>query len=123
MVIENLSITDIYSLGKETFNITGLLNNVTMPPELLEPILKLIAVLKILSIVFIIYLIFLIIKGIGTYLRNKRIDITYEKVLEMDRKLDILLRSHKVKAETSENKQGVFNDLFGRKEVKKKKSK
>ena len=92
-------------------------------PLISKALSPLITIFKIVGVVLLIYLIYLIIKGILTYKRNKRIDITYEKVLEIDRKLDELLKRTPKKEkilEKKEKKPGFFARLFGKKEKKKK---
>jgi len=98
-------------------NITNLWSN--LPPELLAPFEKLITILQVAGIVIIVYILYILIKGILGWRRNKRIDITYERVLEIDRKLDELLKRIPKKekiSEKKEKKQGFFARLFGRKE-------
>jgi hypothetical protein len=99
--------------------------------NLLEPLVSkavspLITLIKITGVIILIYIIYIIIKGIFTYKRNKRIDITYEKVLEIDKKLDELLKrtaKKEKKSEKPEKKPGFFARLFGKKEPKKEKKK
>ena len=112
-------------------NITNLVNPLNnnlwsnLPPELLVPFQKLITILQVVGIVIIVYVLYLLIKGILNWRRNKRIDITYEKVLGIDRKLDELLKRTKKKEnviEKKEKKIGFFSRLFGfgKKDKKKK---
>lgn len=106
-------------------NITDMINPLSgdlwgnLPPEILAPFERLITILQIAGVVILIYILFLLIKGILGWRRNRRIDITYEKVLEIDKKLDELLKrtAKKEKAlEKQEKKKGFFARLFGRKE-------
>jgi hypothetical protein len=66
-----------------------------LPPELTGNIGTLITILKTIGIVFLIYLIFLIISSIMAIIRNRRIKKIYEKVNEIDGKLDVLLKKNK----------------------------
>ena len=87
----------------------------------LSPIMTLI---KVVGIIFLIYIIYLIIKGIFAYKRNKRIDMMYEKVLEIDKKLDEVLKRTAKKEKIIEKKDktpGFFARLFGFNKEKKKK--
>jgi len=82
-----------------------------------------ITIFKVVGIALLIYIIYLIIKGIFAYKRNKKIDITYEKVLEIDKKIDELLKRTPKKEKILEKKErntGFFVRLFGKKEKKKK---
>ena len=93
-------------------------------PLLLDTFAPLITLLKVVGVVLIIYIIYLIIRGISNWRRNKRIDITYQKVLGIDKKLDELLKRTKKKEnviEKKEKKPGFFSRLFGfgKREVKK----
>ena len=108
-------------------NITEIINPLnksiwgSLPPEILAPFAKLIAILQIAGIVVITYLAFLLIKGILGWKRHKRIDITYKKVLEIDKKLDKLLNKterKENKIEKQEKKPGLFSKLFRKKEKK-----
>ena len=111
-------------------NITDLVNPLndnflnSLPPELLAPFAKLIAIIQVVGIVIIVYLVFLLIRGILAWKRNKRIDITYEKVLGIDRKLDELLKRTPRKIKiigAKEKKPGFFSRLFGLGKKEKKK--
>ena len=111
--------------------IEGVVNASEISPEILWPLVlkafsPLITIFKIVGVVLFIYLIYLIIKGILTYKRNKKIDITYEKVLEIDKKLDELLKRTAKKEkilEKQEKKKGFFARLFEKKEKSEKKLK
>jgi len=116
MAVEN--ITDIVI---SAFDPVGL-NNITLPPEIIAPFSKLITILQILGIVVVAYILFIIIKGILTYNRNKKIDITYGKVLEIDKKLDLILsKKEKTEIKKSDKNPGFFARLFGFNKEKKKK--
>jgi hypothetical protein len=102
------------------------LNMANLPLGLSETFAKLVFILQIAGIVFIVYVVFLLIRGILTWKRNKRIDITYEKILEIDKKLDELLKrtSKREKiADKTEKKPGFFARLFGKKDSRIKKIK
>ncbi len=95
-------------------------------PLVSKALSPLITLIQIIGIVLLVYIIYLIIKGVLTYKRNKKIDITYEKVLQIDRKLDELLKRTPKKERTiakQEKKPGFFASLFGKKEIKKGKKK
>lgn len=86
---------------------------------LLDKLSPLITLFKVIGIVLLIYIIYLIIRGILNFRRNRRIDITYEKVLEIDKKLDELLKRTPKKEKAifkQEKKPGFFARLFGKKE-------
>lgn len=110
-------------------NITNVINPLNnniwsnLPPEILAPFERLITILQVAGVIILIYILFLLIKGILGWRRNIRIDKTYEKVLEIDKKLDDLLRRTAKKEKISEKKPGFFARLFGKKEIKKAKKK
>ena len=66
-----------------------------LPPNIISGIAGLVTILKAAGIIFIGYIVFLIIKGILTWRRNKRIDNTHKIVVEINRKLDILMTDKK----------------------------
>ena len=115
----------------ELENITNMINPLedslwnNLPPEIIAPFARLITILQIAGIIILIYLLFLLIKGILTWKRNKKIDITYEKVLEIDKKLDELLKrtAKKENKEKHAKKPGFFARLFGFNKEKKSKKK
>lgn len=93
------------------------ISNVLWPlvSKALSPVMTLI---KIVGIVFLIYIIYLIIRGIFAWRRNKRMDIMYEKVFEIDRKLDELLKRTAKKekiTEKSEKRAGFFCKIIWKK--------
>ncbi len=63
-----------------------------LPPELLSKFADLILILKAASILFIIYIIFLIIGGVMRIIERRRIKKIYQKVNEIDEKLDIIIK-------------------------------
>jgi hypothetical protein len=110
---------------EEVINASEISSEILMPlvSKALSP---LITIIKVAGIVFVIYLTYAIIKGILTYKRNKKIDITYEKVLEIEKKLDELLKRTARKEnipEKCEKKKGFFAKLFGKREESEKKLK
>lgn len=115
------------ALENITNTINPLNNNIwsNLPPEILAPFEKLITILQIAGVIVLIYILFLLIKGILGWRRNIKIDKTYEKVLEIDKKLDELLKrtTKKEKIEKKERKPGFFTRLFRKKEIKKDKKK
>jgi hypothetical protein len=64
----------------------------SLPPNILDSMVGLITILKALGVVFILYILFAIINGIVTWLRYKRIKRIEDKMLLMDRKLDLILK-------------------------------
>jgi len=66
----------------------------TLSPELSNSFITLITILKTIGIIFVIYLIFLIVKSIMEFIEKKRIKKIYEKVNEIDKKVDALLKCH-----------------------------
>jgi len=112
MILENIT-NAIKPLNNNPWN--------NLPPEILVPFTKLITLLQIAGIAVLIYTSFLLIKGILNWKRNKKIDITYKKVLEIDKKLDELLKKRNKetkKIEKQKKKPGLFSKLFRRKEKK-----
>ena len=82
----------------------------------------LMTIFKIIGIALLVYIIYIIIKEILEWRRNKKIYLTYEKVLEIDRKLDELLKRTPKKEkilEKQEKNTGFFARLFGRREIEK----
>jgi hypothetical protein len=67
----------------------------SFPPEISSSILGLITLIKTIGIIFLVYLLFLIVRSIFNVIRNRRIKIIYEKVIEMDKKLDVLIDKQK----------------------------
>lgn len=63
-----------------------------MPPDLALSLGTLITILKAVGIVFIIYLVFLTVRSILNIIEKRRIKKIYETVMEMDKKLDILVK-------------------------------
>ena len=75
------------------------------PPEISKIFFNLMSILKIAGIVFIIYIIFLILKAIYSLRTTHRINVTYKKVLEIDKKLnDFLENKNKSKSEINTGK-------------------
>jgi len=64
----------------------------SMPPDLALSFGTLITILKAIGIVFLIYLVFLIVRSILGIIEKRRIKKIYEIVIEMDKKLDMLLK-------------------------------
>ena len=75
-----------------------------LPPEITSRIESILSVVKTLGIIFIIYLLFFIVQSIFAIWRNRKIKKIYEKVEEIDGKLDKLLGKDKHKPRKSENK-------------------
>jgi hypothetical protein len=75
----------------------GMIENVSelfeaLPPNIIDSIAGLIMILKALGIAFTIYFVYLIINGVITWLRYKRIKRIEDKMLEMDKKLDLIIK-------------------------------
>ncbi len=62
-----------------------------LPPEIISKIDLLVTIAKAIGIIFIIYIIFMVIKWVSDILRNRRIKKIYNKVYEIDEKLNKLL--------------------------------
>lgn len=75
-VVKGMSVSDIFR---------------ALPPEFLSKIDLLITIAKAIGVLFIIYLVLLSIRWISDFLRNRRIKKIYNKVNEIDEKLDRLL--------------------------------
>ncbi len=77
-------------------NITDIVNNTAITGDIANKITSsvdnAILILKAIGILIIIYIIFVIIRWISDILRNRRIKKIYNKVYEMDEKLDLLLK-------------------------------
>src|SRR3990167_6010079 len=68
-------------------------------PEVASGVLDVIFLIKAIGIILLIYIVFLIISSIMSIIRNIRIKRIYNKVYEIDSKLDSLLKSDKTKGE------------------------
>ena len=91
--------TDINLTGvKEILDLNSSIG--VMPPELVSKFAALMTILKALGIVFLIYVIFLIVKSILGIRRNRKINKMYDKINEIDSKLDSLIK--KSKSDTKE---------------------
>jgi hypothetical protein len=82
-------------------NISNIINN-SVPAEITNTITgslnNAILILKAIGVLILIYIIFVVIKWIMDMLRNRRIKKIYEKVNEIDEKVDMLLdRSNRKK--------------------------
>jgi len=76
-----------------------------LSPEFIARLSDLIFVVKAAGILFIIYAIILIIGGIMGFLRNRRIKKIYEKVKDVDEKLDKLLKESNKKEKCKDDKK------------------
>jgi len=93
-----------------------------LPPETLSRVESLITLLEITGIVIMGYIIFLLIKWVYNIKRHRKINKIYDKVNEMDQKLNLLI-SKKKKEKRNENviekkgkkKEGWINNLFKKK--------
>jgi len=66
-----------------------------LPPEIITRIGGLITLFKAIGIVFVIYIIFIIVKSILDIIRGRRIYKIYNKIYEIDEKLDKILGNYK----------------------------
>lgn len=66
-----------------------------LPPEITSKINSIIGLVEIIGALFLIYIIFLIIKSIFNIIEKRRIKKIYKKVMEIDEKLDLLLKNKK----------------------------
>ncbi|MDD5193608.1 MAG: hypothetical protein PHF67_03410 [Candidatus Nanoarchaeia archaeon] len=69
---------------------------ISMPPELVSKFASLITLLKAAGIIFIVYLVFLIIRSVLGIIRGRKIDKIYNKINEIDGKLDLLMKRFKI---------------------------
>ena len=115
-----------------------LINN--FPTDISGLLAKLITILQVVGIAVIVYVIYLIIRGISNWRRNKRIDKTYNLVIEINNKLDAFIGDKKkeklkelekvereiekekkeLKENKKEKKKGFFSRLFGKDKSEKK---
>ena len=82
--------------------IDGVINATNFSNEIFQPLIStalapLMTIIKVIGVALFVYILYLVIKGILEWKRNKRIDITYEKVLQIEKKLDDLLKKKKSK--------------------------
>ena len=98
MVIEN---TTIINQVKDRINPGEIIK--ALPPEIISKIDFLINFGKIIGILFLIYIVFLIIKAIFNLIRDRRIKKIYQKVIEIDEKLDLLLKNKKFQKNKNKN--------------------
>jgi len=90
-----------------------------LPTEILVQVDKLVLISKVAIYILVGYIIFLIVKQFFGWRRNKRINLMYYKINELDRKLDLLLGKKKIKPEVIKKKKRLLN-LFRRKKKEKK---
>lgn len=90
-------------------NVTSILNNSIIQGDITTKITggldNVILILKAIGVLILIYIIFLIIRWVSDILRNRRIKKIYEKVNEIDEKVDMLLERSKVKSEKRDKKE------------------
>lgn len=85
-----MAIDSIADIGKLATLDPSLLKDIN--PEFVSRLSDLIFVVKAAGVLFVIYAIILIIGGIMGFLRNRRIKKIYQRVKEIDEKLDILIK-------------------------------
>lgn len=61
-------------------------------PELASRLTEMLFLIRAAGVIFLLYLIFVIVNGIMNFIRNIRIRKMYNKIKDMDEKLDILLK-------------------------------
>jgi len=66
-----------------------------LPSQVSDKFGSLILILKAFGVVAIVYVIYLIVAGVFSYLRMKKVRFIEEKVIEIDKKLNRLLRKKK----------------------------
>ena len=90
-------------------NVTQIINNSMVPVDITNRITSglntTILILKAIGILILIYIIFVIIRWISDILRNRRIKKIYEKVNEIDEKVDMLLEKSKGKVERKDKQR------------------
>ena len=89
-------------------NLTSIANNSIIPGDITNKIVggldNVILILKAIGVLILVYIVFLIIKWVADILRNRRIKKIYEKVNEIDEKVDMLLEKSKGKGEKKDRK-------------------
>jgi len=95
MVIQVPPQMNVSEVGNVLLNNSDIWKN--LPPEMIKSIGILITILKAVGIVFLIYLVFLIVRSILNIIEKRRIKKIYNAVLEMDKKLDVLVKKKEKK--------------------------
>ena len=90
-----MELSNVSNIGNFSSIDTNLIN--TLPPELISRLGDLIFVLKAVGILVIAYILFWIMGSVMNYIRHRKINKIYDKVNEIDRKLDILLKDRNKK--------------------------
>jgi len=90
-------------------NVSSILNNSIIPSSITDKITNdiniIMMILKAIGILIVIYIIFLVIKWVSDFIRNRRISKIYQKVNEMDEKLDIILERTKIRVDKKEKRK------------------
>jgi hypothetical protein len=89
-----VNISEINNVAK-TISVRDILSG--LPPDISASLATLITILKAIGILFIIYLVFLIVRSIMNIIEKRRIKKIYQKVIEIDEKLDMLVKKNKTK--------------------------
>lgn len=96
---------------RNTGAISPIPNLTELPPEIISGMGSLITLFKAVGVVFLIYFIFLIISSYITIRRSIRIKKIYEKVNDIDKKLDKILRkSNKKEIKKSKKKWMIVRE-------------
>ncbi len=98
MVIDNATIANEI---KDSLNPSEIIK--LLPSEITNKINFLADIAKVIGILFLIYIIFLIIKSILNIIEKRRIKKIYNKVYEIDEKLDLLLERKGIKEKKKKN--------------------
>ena len=90
-------------------NVSSIINNSIIPSSITDKVTSdiniLLLIVKAIGVLIVIYIIFLVIKWISDFIRNRRIGKIYQKVNEMDKKLDLLLERTKLKVDKKDKRK------------------
>jgi hypothetical protein len=90
-------------------NVSSIINGSIIPSSITDKVTNdiniIMLVLKAIGVLIIIYIIFLVVKWISDFIRNRRIGKIYQKVNEMDKKLDIILERTKIRVDKKEKRK------------------
>ena len=83
------------AIGDGVLNLSEII--ATLPPHIIARIETLVVVLKAVGIAFVVYVIYVFVMGFINYKRIRRQRAMEKKLIEIDKKLDILLKKDKKK--------------------------
>jgi hypothetical protein len=90
-------------------NVSSIINSSIIPSSITDKVTNdinvMLLILKAIGVLILIYIIFLVIKWVSDFIRNRRIGKIYQKVNEMDKKLDIILERTKVSVDRKEKRK------------------